>query len=454
MSALRDLVSRPKGWLKAVLALALALPVILYGFLTFLSYRAADIFNYVAENRQLFPGTVTVERISATPLGQVSFENLLWKDPQGVLLAEIPQGEFRIKPLDVLLGHVGTRSLTYARMEGAYLHLIFDENMELTGFRPVGEPKREKKEKKKKEPGLSMVGLDSERPFKCQVEFKGGTIEAEAPGNRKNSPRRHFVIGHADLVGKIDTRGAAHLNLTGGQFSGTVEAGAFYMTGNLDFAREMPAYDFYIKLADCNPESLDVGMKLKDKATVEGRLTGELPKPVFDGKIEFRELNLPALHFTEVQGRCQYEAGRFTAQKVQAKIFGGHVEAEGYFDIEEKAWGLKLHGEELRGSAAVRTKALQCRVTLNLEMEENKLRQTKRTAGDFRSGPGSYRFIPFNSLAGKFLQEGQSKKIVFSDVSISLAAGEVETKAFSIEKGKLELEPIYIRMGKERLRLR
>lgn len=440
-----------KRWLQGGLLLLLAVPVILYGFLVFLSYRAADIFNYVAEHRQLFPGTVTVESLSATPLGDVSFENLSWTSPEGVLLADIPVGEFHIKPLDVLLRHVGTRSVTYVRTEGAYLHLIFDENMELTGFRPQGEPKAGKK---KREPGLSIVGLGSERPFKCQIEFKGGTIEMEAPGNKKTSPRRHFVIGHADLTGKINTRGKTNLNLTGGQFSGTVEAGAFYLTGNLDFAQEVPTYDFFLKLADCNPESLDVGMKLKDFASVEGRLLGHLPQPVFDGTISFDELNLPALKFTEVTGACHYEAGRFTAHDVGAKIFGGTVKAQGYFDLEEKAWGLELQGEGLKGGAAVRNSALRCRVALNLRMEENKLRQTKSVRGDFLSGAGSYHLVPFNSLAGKFEQEGRSKKITFRDVVISLATGDVTTDAFTIEKGKLTLGPIYLREGDESLRIR
>ena len=454
MSIINKFMHKHKRWLKGGLVLFLAVPVIAYGFLLFLSYRAADIFNYVAEHRQLFPGTVTVERLSATPLGTVSFENLSWTSPEGVLLAEIPVGEFHIKPLDVLLRHVGTRSITYLRTEGAYLHLILDENMELKGFRPEGEPRaEEKKEKKKKEPGLSMVGLKSERPFKCQIEFKGGTIEAEAPGNKKTSPRRHFVIGHADLTGKINTRDKMHLNITGGQFSGTVEAGAFYLTGNVDFAQEVPTYDFFLKLADCNPESLDVGMKLKDFATVEGRLTGQLPQPVFDGKVSFKELNLPALKFTEVQGDCHYEAGRFTAHDVGANIFGGTVEAKGYFDLEEKAWGLDLHGEGLKGSAAVRSKSLQCRVALNLHMEENRLRKTKSTRGDFRSGAGSYRLIPFNSLSGRFEQEGWSKKITFRDAVISLATGDVMTDAFSIEKGQLTLDPVYLREGEESLRI-
>ena len=77
-------------------------------------------------------------------------------------------------------------------------------------------------------------------------------------------------------------------------------------------------------------------------------------------------------------------------------------------------------------------------------MEENKLKKIKSTSGDFRSGAGSYYLVPFNSLSGKFRQEGYTRKILFSDVVISLATGDVVTDAFSVERGKLALGPIYL----------
>lgn len=53
---------------------------VLYGLCFYMSYKAADIFNQVVAERQLFPGTVTVERLTATPGGTVSFEGLVWHD--------------------------------------------------------------------------------------------------------------------------------------------------------------------------------------------------------------------------------------------------------------------------------------------------------------------------------------------------------------------------------------
>jgi hypothetical protein len=89
---------------------------------------------------------------------------------------------------------------------------------------------------------------------------------------------------------------------------------------------------------------------------------------------------------------------------------------------------------------------------LNLEMEENRLRQTKLVRGNFKSGPGSYHLLPFNSLSGKFEQVG--KTITFRDAVISLATGDVTTDAFSIENGRLNLGPIYLREGENTTRIR
>lgn len=55
-----------KGKLKKIAVLFLCVAVALYGLCFYMSYKAADIFNQVVAERQLFPGTVTVERLTAT----------------------------------------------------------------------------------------------------------------------------------------------------------------------------------------------------------------------------------------------------------------------------------------------------------------------------------------------------------------------------------------------------
>ena len=84
--------SRHKGKFKKMAVLVLCIAAALYGLCFYMSYKAADIFNQVVAERQLFPGTVTVERLTATPGGTVSFENLVWNDEDGDTLVQIPKG--------------------------------------------------------------------------------------------------------------------------------------------------------------------------------------------------------------------------------------------------------------------------------------------------------------------------------------------------------------------------
>lgn len=109
----------------------LVLAAALYGLCFYMSYKAADIFNKTVAERQLFPGTVTVERLTATPGGTVSFENLLWVDEDGKKLVEVPDGEFTVKISDILTGRIGTQTLETVTLNNAYLHLIFNDKMEL-----------------------------------------------------------------------------------------------------------------------------------------------------------------------------------------------------------------------------------------------------------------------------------------------------------------------------------
>ena len=437
-------------FLKALLCVVLFC-VLGYGLLLFISYRAADIFNIVVENRQMFPGRVTVERLSASPWGEVSFEGLKWQTEEGTLLADIPKGSFKVKPWDVVTQRIGTQSITELKMERAYLHLILDENMEMSDIyrKDSEEAKREKKGRKDKE-GHVLTGLDSDRPFKCYVEFRNSTIEAESPGSKKDGPRRHFTIGHADLRLNINTRGKTQINLAAGHFTGTVEAEAINISGVLDFAPQVPTYDLYLGIRNCSPTSLDVGMKLDDPASITSHVSGELPLPIITGKVSFEKLHIPGLEFKDVQGDFHYENGLFTAQDVKAEAFKGNVLANGFFNIDEKAWGMDLHAGGLHGGVAAHDSNLRCLVTLDMHMDESRTKKTKNIYGKFYSGNGSYYYFPFNSLSGTFEQHDR-KRLAFSDVNISLPAGDVTNASFDIIDGKAQIGPIYLNTDRNRI---
>ena len=57
--------------------------LIIFGALEVMSRGAAEIFNKAMQEQDLLKGTITVEKIQATPFGEVSFENLHRQDERG-----------------------------------------------------------------------------------------------------------------------------------------------------------------------------------------------------------------------------------------------------------------------------------------------------------------------------------------------------------------------------------
>ena len=80
-----------RRFLRRAAALCLALAVLFFALCGWLSYRAAEIFDETAAGRDLFPGTVSAERVRADILGRVEIEGLRWTADDGTLLAEVPR---------------------------------------------------------------------------------------------------------------------------------------------------------------------------------------------------------------------------------------------------------------------------------------------------------------------------------------------------------------------------
>lgn len=203
---MRNWVQRHKKKIKRGLIVILVLAAALYGICFYMSYKAADIFNKTVAERQLFPGTVTVERLTATPGGTVSFENLLWVDEDGHKLVQVPEGEFTVKIRDILTGRIGTQTLETVTLNNAYLHLIFNDKMELQHIK--SHPGDGEKSGKKV---IEITGPKGNRPFDSHIELHHSVIEAE-------SPYRHFTMEDVDLVADIHTKGKTDINLQAGLF--------------------------------------------------------------------------------------------------------------------------------------------------------------------------------------------------------------------------------------------
>ncbi len=423
-------MKRYRHWLKwAALAVSLA-ALLFYGICYLLTFKAADIFNKTVNERQLFPGTVTVERLGADFLGRVSFENLRWVSEDGVLLADIPSGRFAVKPWDIVTGHIGTMTVKSVEIDHGYVHLFFDDRMHLQYLKP--------KRGERKDPArpIQITGAGGNRKFDCIVVVNDSTIESE-------SPSRHFKMEHVNLKLKADTAKELNIDLSAGPFAGTVGAKGLRIGGTVNLAEKEPVYDMFLSVKDLRPSTLGVGVDIEDPASAEARITGTLPRPVIDGKLKLDVLNIPAIQFTDVAGDFHYEDGKLDASEVTAHAFGGDVQASGKFDLDRKSYEAVIHGENLRGSIAAHDIGLRCEVALDLTMRKAGAAEVQEIDGRFSSGEGRYHVLPFKRISGTF--DRRDGVLSFHDVVISLAMGDVTTDAFQIVDGKVQLGPIYLR---------
>ena len=403
--------------------------VLFYGLCYALTFYAAEIFNRVAEERDLFPGTVTTARIRADLFGNVEADGVRWTADDGTLLADAPSVRFHVKPWDVVTGRIGTSSITEVTLEKAYVHLFFDDAMRLRYIKPDGRARQAQG----LEP-IRLTGPDGNRLFDCRAVLRDGVIEAEAPG-------RQFRMEHVNLKVDADTDRQMRVDLLSGRFTGTIAADRMVMHGTVDFTGDGPACDLALSVTGCRPSALGAGIDIDDPVSVSARVKGPAARPVITGTLDIPELNVTALRFTELTGDFHYEAGLLSVEAVKGKVFGGTVEGTGRFDLDERSYGADIQGHRLRGGTAAKDSGLRCEVELDLHLRGERGRPPEAW-GSFLSGPGQYRFLPFQKISGAFEREGGT--VTIRDVVISLALGDVTTDAFTIQDGRVRLGPVYL----------
>ena len=396
-----------------------------YTFCWFLSLGAAQIFNAVAEHRQLFPGRVEVEEISANFLGRVSFKNLVWTREDGTLLAKIPEGSFRLRLWDVVTRNIGTKTLAEAELTDAYVHLFLNDDL-----RPVD---LKKSEADKKGNPIRIRGANANRHFDCVMRLNNCEIEVDTPD-------RHFSVEHVHAGIRMNTKKELRLDFAAGPFTGSCAAKELRLNGTLEMDTPEPQFEMIIFIGDCKPSSLGVGVDIANPVTLNARIFGPLEEPMMDGDLFAEKLELPGITFQNVKGDIAYRDGILKAAPVTAMAFKGNVEADGTFDLDEKTYVAHIKGHNLDGGTAAKDSKLSVNVELDLTISGTK--QGQIIDGSFYSGEGRYSILPFKKITGSF--ERQGGVLGFKDVVISLALGDVTTDAFYIRKGRVELGPIYL----------
>ena len=110
--------------------------VVLFILATIASRGMGLIFTEVMARQTMLRGTVTVESLSATPWGTLTFTDLVWKDPDGHELLNAPSGKIRVNMWDVVTRNFKSSAINGIELDDAVMVFDLDENNRLD-FAPL-----------------------------------------------------------------------------------------------------------------------------------------------------------------------------------------------------------------------------------------------------------------------------------------------------------------------------
>ncbi|MBR4909561.1 MAG: hypothetical protein IKZ43_11185 [Acidaminococcaceae bacterium] len=444
---------------KTKIGVGVLLTVIVAGIITMLVLAqlarrgAAEIFNREMEKQTMLRGTITVESLMAHITGDVSFENLVWKEPDGDLVLHVPEGSFHVRPWDVITRNFKSTTIQQLTLKNAVISVRFDENMQVDFLdqKPAKlmQPKEEKEIEKEKEKDTEQKQEQIEEEY----VYDDDGINFNPEGRRLRTEivlddcrlearyrKRHYVLNNVHMKLGLHTSGMSHIDLSTGKFGGTMRGGGMSIYGAINFKGDKAVADVDVSVRDVDPSSLGFGMNVHDLMTVVARLEGPVTGPMGRGTVKMKELNIPALRFTDVIGDVTYSNALFRFSDVHAKVFGGTLLARGYYHMDSRKYRIYGNGKALDSKRALRNLRFSCPVDLNINLECDGNPRNILAYGDFKSGKGHYSIIPFDSLQGRFTN--RFKELHIYDAVIDTQYGVIRTDAFSIINSKLHLGKI------------
>ena len=102
--------------------------VVIFILATIASRGMGLIFTEVMARQTMMRGTVTVESLSATPWGTLTFTGLVWKDPEGHELFNAPSGKVRVNMWDVVTRNFKSSAIKGMEVDDAVIGIHLDDN--------------------------------------------------------------------------------------------------------------------------------------------------------------------------------------------------------------------------------------------------------------------------------------------------------------------------------------
>ena len=436
------------------IAAFLAIGAIVFFVLATIASRGMGvIFNEVMARQTMMRGTVTVESLSATPWGTLSFTDLVWTDPDGRRLVTVPSGKIRVNMWDVVTRNFKSSAINGIELDDAVIVVDLDENNRIDFVPPSPDIKKPLNEvaPRPKVPRKTTQERQEElgkrvRNFNWEGQHLDLTIKLRNNQLEIFDRNRHYVMKDVNARIVLDSNRAIHIDMETGKFGGTAIGDGLVLKGRVDLKdvlkHRMPQLDLQFDVKGVDPSSLGFGENIHDAMTLLTKVTGDFNRPFAKGRVTMPILRIPALTFDNVVGDVTYQDGILNFSNVNANVFNGKLEAKGVYNLDTRAYTITGVAKDLDSSVALKTPEFFVPVSANLNFKSEGMPRDMEVWGNFWSGDGHYMLIPIQSITGNFHNKG--RHLSFSDVKVNTRITTIFTNALRIDDGQLTMGPLNI----------
>ena len=442
-----------KKGLKGIAAFLAIGAIVFFVLATIASRGMGVIFNEVMARQTMMRGTVTVESLSATPWGTLSFTGLVWTDPGGRRLVTVPDGKIRVNMWDVVTRNFKASAINGIELNDAIIVVDLDENNRIDFVPPSPDVKKPLNEvaPRPKAPRKTTQERQEElgnkvRNFNWQGQHLDLKIRLRNSQLEVFNRNRHYVMKDVNARIDLDSNRAVHIDMETGKFGGTAIGDGLVLKGRVDLKdvlkHRMPQLDLQFDVKGVDPASLGFGENIHDTMTLLTKVTGDFNRPFAKGRVTMPILRIPALTFDNVVGDVTYQDGILNFSNVNANVFNGKLEAKGVYNLDTRAYTITGVAKALDSSVALKTPEFLVPVSANLNFKSEGIPRDMEVWGNFWSGEGHYMLIPIQSITGNFHNKG--RHLSFSDVKVNTKITTISTNALRIDDGQLTMGPLNI----------
>ena len=442
-----------KKGLKGIAAFLAIGAIVFFVLATIASRGMGVIFNEVMARQTMMRGTVTVESLSATPWGTLSFTDLVWTDPDGRRLVTVPSGKIRVNMWDVVTRNFKASAINGIELDDAVIVVDLDENNRIDFVPPSPDVKKPLNEvaPRPKVPRKTTQERQEElgkrvRNFNWEGQHLDLTIKLRNNQLEIFDRNRHYVMKDVNARIVLDSNRAIHIDMETGKFGGTAIGNGLVLKGRVDLKdvlkHRMPQLDLQFDVKGVDPSSLGFGDNIHDAMTLLTRVTGDFNRPLAKGRVTMPILRIPALTFENVVGDVTYQDGILNFENVNANVYSGKLEAKGVYNLDTRAYTITGVAKDLDSSEALKTPEFVVPVSANLNFKSEGMPRDMEVWGNFWSGEGHYMLIPIQSITGNFHNKG--RHLSFSDVKVNTRVTTISTNALRIDDGQLTMGPLNI----------